>query len=427
VTSLRELEEALQEQQETLERLAEEPLNTATVVRIEKKDVLVATSKGPIVIVQPAGVKLKEGDSILVHSQSQQFLRPNPFPNEGFVTAVSDITDKEATIELNGRSVLVPSIEGLKAGDKVVMDEYGSFIVRILPRKKNDYAVPDTSVTWDDIGGCEAAKQAMIEAIEHPHKYRNLYEHYGAKGAKGILLYGPPGCGKTMLGKAAASSIGSSDGFIYCKGPEVLDPFVGVAEATIRGLFNRARAYRSEAGKRAVIFIDEAEALLGQRGAHYAHMEKTIVPTFLAEMDGVEESGAVVILATNRSMALDPAVVRDGRVDRKIGISRPNLEESKQITMAHLRKVPLSGDLGELSCYIAEQAWVAKFQHQGKKLPLSAYMSGALLAGIVEKAKANAIRRDIQNNTQTGVCPVDVDVGLQITVTEMGATSLETL
>lgn len=421
--------EALRETTAELERIAETPLLTSTVIEIIKDDVRVATSQGVAIIKLPAKVKLKPGQAILVHGESKQFVRINPFPNDGFVATVTDIDDENhvATIDVNGRPQLFPLPEGLKAGDRVILDEHGACIIKVLPRKTQGYTVPETNVTWEDIGGNEDAKSAMVDAIENPHKYRELYEFYGAKGAKGILLYGPPGCGKTMLGKAAATSIGSAEGFIYCKGPEVLDPYVGVAEATVRSLFARARQYQEETGNRAVIFIDEAEALLGNRGARNAHMEKTIVPTFLAEMDGVEDSGAVVILATNRATSLDPAVVRDGRIDRKIEIARPSKEDAVAIVASHLRKAPCNTCKDEMAAYIVNKAWDSTFLHKGSAHALSDFVSGALFAGIVDKAKMHALRRDIADKSMTGINYEDVDAALLLTAKEFGATTIETL
>lgn len=421
-----EMRQVLEQQAETLERLATEPLDPATVVKIKGSDVLVHSSNGPIVIAKPTD-KLAEGDSILINRQSSQYVRTNPFEAAGSVVTVNDVVDGNALLEIDGRTRLIPAIKGLEPGDKVVLDHHSSFIVRIFPRTNKDYVVPETSVTWDDIGGLQEAKEAMIEAVEHPHLYKEIYEHYGSKGTKGILLYGPPGCGKTMLGKAAATSIGSADGFIYCKGPEVLDPYVGVAEATVRSLFARARSYEKRSNRRAVIFIDEAEALLGRRGSRHSFMEKTIVPTFLAEMDGVEDSGAVVILATNQAMSLDPAVVRDGRVDRKIKIARPNALESRQIVLAHLKKTPCGSCFEELTDQLLKQAWDATFHHEGKEVALNEYVSGALWAGIVEKAKRSAMRRDIDSKTKSGIGMEDLQSGLLTTLKEMGATSLEAL
>jgi proteasome-associated ATPase len=423
---LRQQAEALAEE---LERIATEPLDMGTVVEVEGNDVRVAVTGGHVIVKQPAEKKnkVKPGQSILVHKQSMQFIRPNPFGNEETVAVVTDIIDGKALIEMKGEPHLIPLVDDLKEGDKVLLDNFGSYIVRVLPKKSEGFSVGETGVSWDDIGGNHEAKQAMIEAIENPHLYADLYAFYGAKGAKGILLYGPPGCGKTMLGKAAATALGAADGFIYCKGPEVLDPYAGVAEATVRSLFSRARRFKAETGKRGVIFIDEAEALLGNRGARYAHMEKTIVPTFLAEMDGVEDSGAVVILSTNRNMALDPAVVRDGRIDRKVEISRPGFEDSKEILLTHLKNAPIKTPLEEMSAYIAQKTFEATFQQKNVELQVSNYVSGSLLAGIVEKAKMHAMRRDIAAGTQTGLCFPDVDYGLSQTFQEMGATNLESL
>jgi proteasome-associated ATPase len=419
-----EMKAALKEQAELLERIAAERLEPATVLAIKDDDVRVASGRAAFVIKQDKKDKLKIGDPILIHVKTSQFVRRNMLPGVGTTLTVSDVIDGMAAVDMGGTTKLFPTMVTIKAGDTVMMDEFDSIVVRVLPPRVKPYAVPETGVTWDDIGGNAHAKAAMIEAIEHPHLHKDLFAFYGAAGAKGILLYGPPGCGKTMLGKAAATSMGASDGFIYSKGPEVLNPYVGVAEATVRGLFSQARDFRAKTGRRAVIFIDEAESILGARGARGSYMEKTIVPTFLAEMDGVSDSGAVVMLATNRSMSLDPAVVRDGRIDRKIEITRPNKEDSVAIAKTHLRKAP-TDDADGLSHHLIDTAWFAGFTNGGNPYTFAEVVSGSLIAGIVEKGKTFAMRRDIANGTRTGLKPEDIDGGLRLAMSEMSATSLE--
>jgi proteasome-associated ATPase len=323
-------------------------------------------------------------------------------------------------VVLNGRSIV-------EKGDRVVLDTSGSVILQNLGKDDERFRfTAETNVSWDDIGGLVEAKQQMIEVIELPHRNPELYEFYGKKPVKGVLLYGSPGCGKTMLGKATATALakiyngdGSSNGFLYVKGPEILDRFVGVAEATIRQLFERARKHKAEFGYPAVIFIDEADAILGKRGTGISSdIERTIVPMFLTEMDGLEDSGAVVILATNRPDVLDPAVVRDGRIDRKIKITRPDRSGAVDIFELNLNGMPLNNgySVKELAETGADQLFSKErvLYHVRLKgdnrmdLTLGQICNGGMIAGIVDQATSTAMHRDIETGEPQGLRKEDI-------------------
>jgi len=196
-------------------------------------------------------------------------------------------------------------------------------------------------------------------------------------------------------------------GFIYVKGPELLEMWLGKSEEAIRSLFSRAKEHKKRYGFPAIIFIDEAEALLRKRGSGISSdIESTTVPTFLSEMGGMEESSALVLLATNRADILDPAVVRDGRVDVKVYVSRPTLESAGEIFNIHLKGVPLADGLKkeDIAASAAKQLfsdeyrYYAVFDRRDPKTPkhfmLRHIVNGALIAGIVDKATTLAIRRD---------------------------------
>lgn len=309
-------------------------------------------------------------------------------------------------------------------GDQVLVTPEGPFIVDVLPKKEQtQYAVQSaTQVTWSDIGGCTEAKQALQEAIETPMKHTEIFEAYGKTPSKGVLLYGPPGCGKTMLAKAAATSIAEmfgqkQGGFLYLKGPEVLSKWVGETEATIRSIFSRAREFRDEHGFPAVLFIDEAEAILGRRSQRW--LSATTVPQFLSEMDGLEETGAFVLLATNRPDDLDSAVVRDGRIDRKVYIGRPGPEESDSILSLYLGKMKTKDsqtELKEKAIKEVFQADTAIYQVKmkdgdNKAFGLPDILNGAMLKNIVENAAGFALRRDLESSKSakaTGITAPDI-------------------
>jgi proteasome-associated ATPase len=293
-----------------------------------------------------------------------------------------------------------------EAGSRIVLDASGFLAVEDLGKTDNNYLREATKISWDDIGGLYSAKEQMIEAVEQPMLHPEIYEAYSQEPIKGVLLYGPPGCGKTLLGKAAATSIAASHGaeastgFIYVKGPEVLSKWVGESEAKIRQLFAMARDHKAETGYPAVIFIDEADALLGRRGRGVSSsVQGTIVPSFLAEMDGLDDTGALVLLATNMPNTLDPAVVRPGRIDRKIKISRPDRDSAKEILEIHLKNKPLY-DLDTSSAVDVVLDLVFSPVTTIQDGPMAEVLNGAMLEGIVSRAISLAIKADIKDASE---------------------------
>lgn len=347
--ALKEAREVIKEQKEVLERLAQAPLQHASIVRIGKKRCTV-TKGGDLTECLNPEFEIALGDSVLLDPNGGQILEKTASLALGEPVTILRIVDKErAEVSINGSNKLIfMGVHTVKEGDEVLLNSSGHVIVSAVKFAKPRFAVTQTTgVTWDSIGGQEEAKEAFREAIELPFKSPEIFKAYNKQPMKGVLLSGPPGCGKTMLGKAAATAIqkmtgAKESGFLYIKGPEILDPYVGVAEAAVRKIFLRAREHKANTGSPAVVFIDEADAILGKRGGHHSFMEKTIVPAFLTEMDGMEESGALIILATNRPDTLDPAVIRDGRIDRKIAVTRPTLDDSADIFRLYLKDVPLA-------------------------------------------------------------------------------------
>lgn len=267
---------------------------------------------------------------------------------------------KHCFVKKGDQDLRIEACPDLEAGNEVLLHPKTMQIVEHLgrpPLEASRFApesIPD--VKWEDIGGLEVAKADMVEAIEVPHRHKELFAYYGKKQIKGILLSGPPGCGKTMLGKAAARALadiygaaGSRTGFLYVKGPEILNQYVGQTEQTIRDMFFDAKRHKEEHGYPAIIFLDEADAILAARGTRNIGIGNTIVPQFLTEMDGMDESGAIVIIATNRPDVLDPAIVRDGRIDRKVAVVRPNEQNACAILEMNFAKVPLAKGLSRLS------------------------------------------------------------------------------
>ncbi len=365
--------------------------------------------------------KLLPGDMVRLSPSTKQIVDKTDGIIAGNIGIITEIVDDESCEVAigSGKSVAYKGrFADVKKGDRVVLDLFNTIIIRNLGNIETTYTLNDwKEVSWDDVGGLSEAKRTMREIIEGPHKFRKYYEFYHKKPVKGALLFGPPGCGKTLLAMAIVTALAKmygidareamQSGFIYVKGPELLEMWLGKSEEAIRSLFSRAKTHRKKYGFPAIIFIDEAEALLRKRGSGISSdIESTTVPTFLSEMGGMEESSALVLLATNRADILDPAVVRDGRVDVKVYVSRPTLESAGEIFNIHLKGVPLTDDLKKEKAADAaakqlfsdEYKYYAVFDRKDPKTPkhflLRHIVNGALIAGIVDKATTLAIRRD---------------------------------
>lgn len=294
-----------------------------------------------------------------------------------------------------------PSIKDkLKAGTFVMIND--KIIISILSEElvEKEPEVDFQYIQWSDIGGIKSQMEKIRDAVESPFKYKKYYNHFGLKSPKGILLYGEPGCGKTMIAKAIASFLLrdqqlSKDSFIYLKGGELLNPYVGVTESRIKAIFDNARANFRKTGQKSVIFIDEAEAILPVRGSRTSSdVDSTIVPTFLSEMDGFNENETFIILATNHANRLDPAVIRPGRIDLHVEISRPTKSDTEEIFAIHLQKTKYDGNLNN----ICKEATNALFEtNQVHKI------SGAMIANIVQSSVSTAIKRLISSETDRSV------------------------
>ncbi|MDH5806249.1 MAG: CDC48 family AAA ATPase [Candidatus Methanomethylicaceae archaeon] len=241
-------------------------------------------------------------------------------------------------------------------------------VIKEEPVKELEAAVP--RVTYEDIGDLEEAKIKIREMIELPMKHPELFKHLGIEPPKGILLYGPPGCGKTLLAKAVATESGAN--FLSINGPEIMSKFYGESESRLREIFNEA-----ERSAPSIIFIDEIDSIAPKREEVTGEVERRVVAQLLTLMDGLKSRGQVVVIAaTNRPDAVDPALRRPGRFDREIAISMPDKKARAEILQVHVRNMPLDNDVN-----IEE---LAELTHG---------YSGADLAALAREAAIRALRR----------------------------------
>jgi len=278
---------------------------------------------------------------------------------------------------------------------EVHMDDFLASLREVEPSAIREVFVEVPDVRWQDVGGLEEVKAHLIEAVQWPLKYPHLFEEAGIKPTKGILISGPPGCGKTLLAKAIANESGVN--FISVKGPVLLSKYVGESERGVREVFRKARQAAP-----CIIFFDEIDALVPVRSGSSSdsHVAERVLSQFLTEVDGIEElKGVLVLGATNRLDILDPAVLRPGRFDEVVEIPIPNEEDRKEIFEIHLRNKPLSPR-------IVLDDLVSKTEG----------FSGADIAGACHKAALTALRRVVE---QGGGEKADKRIRLQITKADL--------
>ncbi|MFA6430359.1 MAG: AAA family ATPase [Candidatus Paceibacterota bacterium] len=374
------------------------------------------------------GLKVSPGDTLKLERETFKVIGvEQAVPSGNLVFIMQLIGNDFAIVETQGgqRTVSTGKFSGeLEINSRVVLDSSLSVVLKNFGLDDDSFAVGDenTAVEWDDICGQEDAKKALQQSIDGLVKYPEHYAHFKKKSVHGILLFGPPGCGKTIFGKAVYTSIvktanihgiDPSQGFLLINGPELLQKYVGIGEGLIRHIFARARSFKKKYGVPAIIFIDECEAILAKRDSGISSdVLKTMVPTFLVEMQGVRESGAQVILATNKPELLDYAVVREGRMDKKIFIGRPDKAAAKQIFMRNMSGVPISGStLEELADIVADRLFspelvIYEIKLKGKKeamnFTLADIINGAMVPTLVEEAKGIALERELKNEKPLG-------------------------
>ena len=365
------------------------------------------------------------------------------------VTFTERIGEDRALVSAHGdeeRVVqLAPSVRNMKlrSGDTLRMDSRSGLLLERLPLPEVEQLVleevPD--ITYADVGGLDSQIEQIADAVELPYVHADLFAEHDLPAPKGILLYGPPGCGKTLIAKAVANSLAkkvaevSGDEharsyFLNIKGPELLNKYVGETERQIRLVFQRARE-KSEEGWPVIVFFDEMDSMFRTRGTGISSdMESTIVPQLLAEIDGVEALRNVIVIgASNREDLIDPAILRPGRLDVKIKIERPDAEAAAQIFARYLSpELPLDPDLvaevgdvdGAIAVMIADTvAEMYRTDEENRFLEVTYangdkevmffkdFASGAMIENIVRRAKKLAIKRVISGGPR-GLRTVDL-------------------
>ena len=342
--------------------------------------------------------------------------------------------DEERVVELAGHL----HEQTMRSGDSLLLDVRANLVLERLPRPEVDdlllEEVPD--VTYNDIGGLDGQIEQITDAVELPYLHQDLFRDYDLPAPKGILLYGPPGCGKTLIAKAVANSLAkkiadvAGDGqaqsfFINVKGPELLNKYVGETERQIRQIFQRAREKASE-GWPVIVFFDEMESLFRTRGSGISSdMESTVVPQLLAEIDGVEGLRNVIVIgASNREDLIDPAILRPGRLDVKIKIHRPDETAAAAIFATYLKQhLPIDpleiDDLGGGDPDKAVRVMIERtveemyrdeehnqflevtYQNGDKEVMyFKDFASGAMIENIVRRSKKTAIKRAIATESR---------------------------
>jgi len=409
--------------QAEVERLSTPPYRGATVLEVGKKTLKFTVDGGGFYeVAKPNGEfkdKLALGARLTVNKELG-IVDVSEFRDQGSQTAIVDEVEKDRLrVESKGESRYVLSSLGeVKPGDEILLDSSGAIAIEKLARKKTKYTLEEIpKVEWTQIGGLESVVAQIKDEVELPFMHSAVFERYGRKPANGILLYGPPGCGKTLVAKGIAFNLAkiANNGnghFINVKGPEILDKFVGNSEANVRRIYQAARECAN--GAPVVIFVDEAESVLRARGTGISSdVYDSIVPQFLSEMDGLQSNHNIItVLATNREDILDPALLRSGRIDRRINVTRPTKEGAKEIFGIYLEGKPMNGIMSsvfgiqknKLRDEIVDEIYSGKpvielVDNEGRVQAAFSHrhlVSGAMIKGIVDRACGYAIKREIE-------------------------------
>jgi len=452
--TLREARENIVSLRDEVDKLSQPPSAYGVVVGKNDDqtiDVLTSGRKLRVNVHPDIDIELLHRGSEVVLNESFNVVTARDSEGSGDVVTIKEVLEDGIRAIVTGRTddemvcELADALRGmhLRNGDTVRRDSRTNLLLEKLPRPEVEdlllEEVPD--ISYVDIGGLDSQIEQIADAVELPFLYHDLFAEHQLPAPKGILLYGPPGCGKTLIAKAVANSLakkvaartGDEKGrsyFINIKGPELLNKYVGETERQIRLVFQRARE-KSEEGWPVIVFFDEMDSMFRTRGTGISSdMESTIVPQLLAEIDGVEGLRNVIVIgATNREDLIDPAILRPGRLDVKIKIERPTDIAAVQIFSRYLTtEIPIAesevAQHGSLEVAISDmisQAVSSMYSDDeinrflevtyanGDKevMYFRDFSSGAMIENIVRRAKKLAIKRVISGG-ERGVCAQDL-------------------
>ncbi len=393
--------------------------------------------------------QLEEGQ-LVVLNEAFNIVEPAGYTQRGEIVSVVDVISENRLLVLghtdDERVVTVAEplrSEKIKVGDHILIDSRMQYAFEKMPKSSVEEVmleeIPD--ISYEDIGGLEDQIEVLRDSVELPHLHPEVFAEYQLKAPKGILLYGPPGCGKTMIAKAVANSLAkkieertgeqTTAYFLNVKGPELLNKYVGETESKLREVFKKARDKADGANVPVVIFFDEMDSLFRMRGSGISSdMEATVVAQFLSEIDGVESlENVIVIGASNRQDLIDPAVLRPGRLDLKVKVNRPDQKAAREIFAKYLTTdLPIHEDevarygsnekacegmISELIDRMYETGEENKFLEvtyaKGEReiFYFKDFASGAMIENIVARAKRKAVKRFIKDQ-EHGITTADM-------------------
>jgi proteasome-associated ATPase len=449
VETLRDARDQIVVMREEIERLAEPPATYGVFLQAHGDSIDISTSgrKMRVGVAPNVDVSILEPGQEVMLNEAFTVVEALAFERHGDVMMVKEILDdgdRALVITHSDEERIVRLAAPLRArppraGDSLLTDNRSGYAFEIIPKSEVEELVleevPD--IDYSDIGGLGRQIDMIRDAVELPFLHPDLFAEHKLAAPKGILLYGPPGCGKTLIAKAVANGLakhvaaktGRPEGrsyFLNIKGPELLNKYVGETERHIRLIFQRAREKASE-GMPVIVFFDEMDSLFRTRGSGVSSdVENTIVPQLLSELDGVEAlENVIVIGASNREDMIDPAILRPGRLDVKIKIERPDAESAREIMMKYLTPdLPLHSDdleehggSPEATCVSMVQRTIERMYSDGEEnhflevtyadgdkeiLYFRDFNSGAMIENIVARAKKLAIK-DFLDSGQRGI------------------------
>jgi proteasome-associated ATPase len=454
--TLREAREHIASLRDEVDKLTRAPGSYGTVVGInddQTVDVLTNSRKIRVFADKDVDVEQLQLGSEVMLNDALNIVLDRGSETTGEVVSLKEVLEDgvRAIVVVRGDDErvceLATAIRGthLRSGDLLRLDSRSNLLLEKLDQPEVEHLLLQEipNISYSDIGGLDIQIEQIADAVELPFLHADLFAEHQLPAPKGILLYGPPGCGKTLIAKAVANSLarkvasrtGDDKGrsyFINIKGPELLNKYVGETERQIRLIFERARE-KSEEGWPVIIFFDEMDSMFRTRGTGISSdMESTIVPQLLAEIDGVEGLRNVIVIgATNREDLIDPAILRPGRLDVKIKIERPDARAAGQIFARYLtNELPISqadienlggGDVQKAVQIMVDQAveemyattdenrFLEVTYQNGEKdiLYFKDFSSGAMIENIVRRAKKLAIKRLIDSGLK-GICLQDL-------------------